>query len=68
MVRTFRFIRQIQELTQAEVAARAGLSQTVVSQAERGRLPDTPAARDAKLRIACVLGVFPEDETLDPKS
>jgi transcriptional regulator with XRE-family HTH domain len=67
-MRTFRFLRQVQELTQVEVAQRAGLSQTVVSKAERGLLPNTPAGIDAKKRLACVLGVFPPDETLDPKS
>jgi transcriptional regulator with XRE-family HTH domain len=69
VIRGFRFIRQLQELSQEEVARQAGLSQSVVSKAERGMLPNTPTGRDVKLRIADVLGVFPEDESLDlPKS
>ena len=67
-MKTFRFVRFFQDLTQAEVARRAGVSQTVVSRAERGLLPNTPAGIDAKLRISCVLGVVPKDETLEPKS
>lgn len=68
-MRTIRVVRFLQEMSQSELAARAGLNQTTVSKAERGLLPNTPAARDAKLRICAVLGVVPPDEGLiDPKS
>ena len=65
-MKLFRVVRQIQELSQKDVAHLAGLNQNDVSLAERGLLRDTPHGAETRRRIALVLGVA-EDEIPEPK-
>ena len=53
---TVRVTRELQELTQAELAERAGLSQPIVSAIEKGRIS---LGVERGKRIAKALGVHP---------
>lgn len=65
---TIRAARELARLTQAELAKKAGLSQTAISKAEAANTADDAGKPETVERILAALGMQPADFSPDPQT